>query len=168
MISQLNLPGEACSLGPKIRHPHPSIPFMKRFFTLFLLVAALHPLAVAAPKDITLRPGDTVYLRFDTSGKKLRLLGTSPDPDAQAQVIFTLQRDTAKKTVVLRVENKLAKDLEYRAEMRSLRLNLKAPAPVTPVVAGKLAIENLPELLEVLTAFDFQYARYKKAPETPK
>ncbi len=141
---------------------------MKRFFTLFLLVAALCPFAAAASKDVTLKPGDTVYLRFDTTGKKLRLVSSSAEPDAQAQVTFSLQRDTAKKTIVLRVENKLAKDLAYRAEMKSLRLNLKAPAPVTPVVAGKLAIENLPELLEVLTAFDFEYAKYKKAPETPR
>lgn len=141
---------------------------IKRFLLLSLLLAAVSPLAAAKAKDITLRPGDTVYLQFDTSGKKLRLLDTGTQPNPQAQVIFSLERDPAKKAVVLRVENKLPKDLGYRAEMRSKRLNLKSQAPVTPVVAGKLAIEKLPELVDEFSAFDFAYAGYKPAPETPK
>lgn len=141
---------------------------IKRLVALVLLLATLTPLTAAKLKDITLRPGDTVYVRFDTTGKKLRLVEAGTQPDPQAQVTFALERDTAKKTVVLRVENKLAKDLAYRAEMRSTRLNLKSQAPVTPVVAGKLGIEKFPELVDELTAFDFAYAGYKPAPETPK
>jgi type II secretory pathway component GspD/PulD (secretin) len=141
---------------------------IKRLFVLVLLLASLSPLSAAKLKDITLRPGETVYVRFDTSGKRLRLAEAGTQPNPQAQVVFSLERDTAKKVVVLRVENKLAKDLAYRAEMRSTRLNLKSQAPVTPVVAGKLGIEKFPELVDELTAFDFAYSGYKPAPETPK
>jgi hypothetical protein len=141
---------------------------IKRLLVLTLLLASITPLSAAKLKDITLRPGDTVYVRFDTSGKKLRLAEAGTQPNPQAQVIFNLERDTAKKSVVLRVENKLPKDFSYRAEMRSTKLNLKSQAPVTPVVAGKLAIEKFPELVDELTAFDFAYAGYKPAPETPK
>lgn len=141
---------------------------IKRLALLALLLAALTPLTAARLKEFTLRPGDTVYVRFDTSGKKLRLAGVAAEPDAQAQAIFSLSRDTEKKAVVLRVENKLAKDLSYRAEMRSTRYHLKSQAPVTPVVAGKLAIEKFPELVDEITAFDFAYAGYKPAPETPR
>jgi hypothetical protein len=141
---------------------------IKRLAVLLFLLATLTPLSAAKLKDITLRPGDTVYVRFDTSGKRLRLVEAGNQPNPQAQVIFSLERDTEKKSVVLRVENKLAKDLSYRAEMRSKRFNLKSQAPVTPVVAGKLGIEKFPELVDELTAFDFAYAGYKPAPETPK
>lgn len=143
---------------------------MKRLLLSLLLLASLSPLAPAADKmkEFVMKPGETVYARFEVNPKKIKLIAVSREPDPQAQAIFSLTRDEAKSTLVLRVENKLPKDLAYEAEIRSHTLNLRSRVPVTPVVAGKLAFESMPGAVEELTAFDFSYARYKPAPETPR
>jgi hypothetical protein len=134
---------------------------MKRILISLLFLATLCPLAVAADKlkDLTIRPGETIYARFEINGKKLKLVSASKEADSQAQVIFSLQPDTEKKIQKLRVENKLAKDLVYKAEIRSNSLGLRSPAPVTPVVAGKLSYETFPGPVEEVSAFDFKFPR---------
>lgn len=134
---------------------------MKRLLLALLFLATFSPFAQAADKlkDVTLAVGETVYARFEVSGKKLKLVATGKEADAGAQVIFTLTHDAAKNTVNLRVENKLPKDLLYRGEIRSKKLNLHSPANVTPVVAGKLSFETFPGAVEEFSAFDFKFPR---------
>ena len=134
---------------------------MKRLLLALLFIATLSPFAAAADtlKDLSIAVGETVYARFEVNGKKLKLVAASKEADAGAQVIFALTHDAVKNTVNLRVENKLPKDLVYRAEIRSKKLNLRSPANVTPVVAGKLSFETLPGAVEELSAFDFKFPR---------
>lgn len=131
---------------------------MKRFFTAVLLLSCLAPFARAADKltTVLIHPQETVYARFDESGKKLKLVSISKEPDAQAQVIFTLQPENGKPLLKLTVQNKFTRDLTYRVEMRSLTAKRQMPVRVTPVVAGKLAFENFPNLVEEIAAFDFK------------
>ncbi len=135
-----------------------------------LFLALLTPFASGAEKlkQLIVKPGETVYARFDTTPKKLTLVAFSTEPDAAAQVIFSLARDEAKPQLKLRIENKLTKDFQYRAEIRSDTLKLRTPFRTIPVVAGKLAYETMPEQVEEFVAFDFAYARYKPAPESPR
>lgn len=143
---------------------------MMRRCLIPLLLALLTPFASGAEKlkQFIIKPGETIYARFDAQPKRLTLVSVSTEPDAAAQVIFSLSKDEAKPQLKLRVENKLAKDLQYRAEIRSNTLKLKSPLQTIPVVAGKLAYETMPAQVEEFVAFDFAYARYKPAPETPR
>lgn len=143
---------------------------MKRFLFVLLALAILAPLSHAADKlkDVIVKPGETVYVRFDVQSKKLRLASVSREPDAAAQVIFTLTKDETKSLLKLRIENKLSTDLKYRAEIRSKTLRLKTPLQTVPVVGGKVGYETMPGAVEEFVAFDFAYARYTPAPETPR
>jgi hypothetical protein len=134
---------------------------MNRHLLALLLLAVLSPFASAADKlkELVIRPGDTLYARFEVDGKKLKLVAVSPTPDAGAQVIFSAQPDPEKKILKLRVENKLAKDLVYKVVISSKTLKLRSPAQVTPVVAGKLANESFPGMVEEIQAFDFKFPR---------
>ena len=143
---------------------------MMRRCLIPLILALVTPFASGAEKlkQLVIKPGETVYARFDAQPKKLTLIAVSTEPDPAAQVVLTLARDDAKPQLKLRIENKLAKDLQYRAEIRSATLKLKTPFKTIPVVAGKLAYETMPPQVEEFVAFDFAYARYKPAPETPR
>jgi hypothetical protein len=143
---------------------------MKQFSLFLLLLACTAPFASAAErlKQLVIKPGETVYARFEVQPKKIFLVSASTEPDAGAQVIFTLTREEGKPMLKLRIENKLSKDFQYRAEIRSKTLNLRSPLKVVPVVAGKLGYETMPGAVEEMTAFDFAYARYTPAPETPR
>ncbi len=143
---------------------------MKRFLFVLLTVFALNPLTRAADalKEVVIKPGETLYIRFDAQPKKLRALSVSREPDAAAQAILTLNKDEAKGMLKLRVENKLTKDLKFRAEIRSKTLKLRTPMQIVPIVAGKVGYETMPAAVEEFVAFDFSYARYTPAPETPK
>lgn len=134
---------------------------MKRLLLALFLLATFSPFAAAAEKikDLVMRPGETVYARFVIDGKKLRLVGVSREPDAGAQVVFSAQPDTEKKMIKLRVENNLPKDLFYKVVISAKSLDLRSPAQVTPVVAGKLAYEIFPGAVEEISAFDFKFAR---------
>ncbi|MDQ5978314.1 MAG: hypothetical protein QG602_1288 [Verrucomicrobiota bacterium] len=143
---------------------------MKRFLLPLLALSLLASVSSAAEKlkDVVVKPGETVYVRFDAQPKRLRLASVSREPDAQAQVILTLTKDEKKPLLKLRVENKLASDLKYRAEIRSKTLKLRSPMQIVPVVAGKVGYETMPAAVEEFVAFDFAYARYTPAPETPR
>jgi hypothetical protein len=134
---------------------------MKRLLLALFFLATFSPFAAAAEriKDLVLRPGETVYARFEIDGKKVKLVGISQEPDAGAQVVFSAQPDTEKKTIKLKVENNLPKDLFYKVVISAKSLNLRSPAQVTPVVAGKVAYETFPGAVEEISAFDFKFAR---------
>ncbi len=133
---------------------------MKRLLSIFLLLALFIP-SVAADKlkDIAIQPGETVYARFEIERKKLRLVGVSRETDPNAQVIFTTQLDAEKKTLKLKVENKLSKDLVYKVVISAKSLGLRSPAVVSPVVAGKVSYESFPGAVEEVLAFDFKFPR---------
>jgi hypothetical protein len=134
---------------------------MKRLLLALLFLATLSPFANAADKlkELLVEPGQTIYARFEIDGKKLKLVSASKEADSQAQVIFSLQYDSEKKIQKLRIENKLAKDLMYKVEIRSKTLGLRSPAAVAPVVAGKLSYETFPGPVEEVSAFDFKFPR---------
>jgi hypothetical protein len=134
---------------------------MKRLLLTFLLLTLFSPFATAAGrlKDLTIRPGETVYARFEIDGKKLRLVSASREPDSQAQVIFSVQIDTEKKTAKMRVDNKFPKDLIYKVVISAKSLGLRSPAEVAPVVAGKVSYETFPGAVEEVQAFDFKFPR---------
>ncbi len=131
---------------------------MKRLLLIFLS-AALGPLALVAGEranTVLIHPGETIYAKFTQKGKKLTLVGTSKEKDETAQVIFTLPKTAPQEGAVLQVENKFAKDLVYKLEVRSLSLKRQAPLPVVSVVTGKLAREQLPPFIEELAAYAFK------------
>lgn len=134
---------------------------MKRLLLVLFFLATFSPFAAAQQriKDVILLPGQTIYARFEIDGKKLRLVGVSQEPDAGAQVVFSAQPDTEKKTLKMKVENKLSKDLFYKVVISAKSLNLRSPAQVIPVVAGKVAYETFPGAVEEISAFDFKFER---------
>jgi len=132
---------------------------MKRLLLAVAFVASLILPAHAGEKTNTvlIHPGETVYARFETKGKKIKLVSVSKVPDAGAQVIFTFQSDPKKPgATILKVENKFPRALLYLAEMRSLTRKQHFPVPTSPVVEGKLAFENFPKEVEEVAASEFQ------------
>src|SRR5689334_16926416 len=128
-----------------------------------LLLAAFSLVTLVLPANasekantVLIHPGETVYARFETKGKKLKLVSYSKEKDEAAQVIFTMAPDAKKPLYNLKVENKLPLTLLYNGEARSLKRNLKFDSPMTPVVAGKVSFEVFPKVLEELAAYGFQ------------
>lgn len=133
---------------------------MKRFLLSLLVLCSLTSLALAAEKNTAvLRPGDTVYVRFETEGKKIKFLSASKEQDEQAQVIITFPRELTGIMRTLKVENKFPRDLVYKAEMRTLSPRHQARAKPTPVVAGKVAFDEYPPIVEEIACFDFKLER---------
>ena len=132
---------------------------MKRLLLTLLAAAVLSAPALVAGEranTVLMHPGETVYAKFIQKGKKLTLVSTSKEKDESAQVIFTLPKTEANAASSLQVQNKFAKDLVYKLEIRSLSLKRNAPLPVMPVVAGKLAREQLPPFIEEVAAYAFK------------
>jgi len=131
---------------------------MKRLLlAVFSLACLLQPtLAANKPNTVLIHPGETIYARFETTGKKLKLLSFSKEKDEGAQVVFVLLPDAKRPLLNLKVENKLPRDLLYKVEMRSLTSKMQFLVPVTPVVSGKVAFEDFPKQVEELAAYDFK------------
>jgi hypothetical protein len=121
---------------------------------MFALILTAH--AGEKAGTILIHPGEVVYARFEAKGKKIKLASATKVKDDGAQVIFTLLPDEKKGGYSLKVENKFSKDLRYRAEMRSLSKKMKFNVSMTPVVAGKLALESFPKEVEEVAAYEFQ------------
>lgn len=135
---------------------------MKRLLLSLLAVTALGPLAVVAGEKantVLVHPGETIYARFTRQGKKLTLVSTSKEKDGAAQLILTMSKAAPGETSSIQVENKFERDLVYKVEIRSLSLKRQVPLPVIPVVAGKLAREQLPPYIEELAAYAFKLER---------
>lgn len=132
---------------------------MKRFLLSLFLLSLLSPLALAEKNTVILHPGDTVYVRFDVKGKKIRLAGTSKEKDDAAQVIFTFSSEVVAYSRQVKVENKFPQDLDYKLEMRSTKLNHQRRAKPTPVVGGKVAFDTYPMGVDELALFDFELVR---------
>lgn len=141
--------------------PRPIFP-MKRLLLSLLAASVLGPLAVIAGEKantVLIHPGETIYAKFTQQGRKLSLVSTSKEKDETAQLIFTMSRAAPGETSSIQVENKFAKDLVYKVEIRSLSLKRQVPLVVVPVVAGKLAREQLPPYIEELAAYAFKLER---------
>ncbi len=128
---------------------------MMRFLLSFLLLAALTT-AAYADKSVVMHPGDTMYVRFDVKGTKIKLAHAGPEKDDAAQVIFSLSKEVKEYTRTMKVENKFANDFVYKVEIRSLSLNHQMRVPTTPVVARKVAFDTYPMGVEELSLFDFK------------
>jgi hypothetical protein len=131
---------------------------MKRLL-LLLLLASLGTLDLGAsekPNTVLIHPGEVIYARFEQKGKKLKLVSAAKEKDEQAQVVLTLAPVKKNTGTTLKVENKFAKELLYKAEMRSLTLKMHQPATVFPVVAGKMALEPLPPAIEEMALYGFE------------
>lgn len=105
---------------------------------------------------VLIHPGETRYARFAVNGTKLKLLSVTKEKDESAQIIVSLYPDPENKGFILKVENRFKLDLDYSGELRSLKLDRRAAIPLPPVVAGRLALEPLPNLLEELALFGFK------------
>ncbi|MEJ1971668.1 MAG: hypothetical protein WDM96_03990 [Lacunisphaera sp.] len=128
---------------------------MKRFLLSLFVLAALTTLAYA-DKAVIIHPGDTLYLRFDVKGTKIKLAHAGSEKDDGAQVIFSLTKEVKEYNRTLKVENKFTNDFVYKVEMRSLSLNHQMRGPSTPVVGGKVSFDNYPMGVEELALFDFK------------
>ncbi len=131
---------------------------MKRLLLAAFFITSLSLPALAADKanTVLIHKGETVYARFETKGKKMKLVGFAKEKDERAQVIFSFLPDPKKPELILKVENKFTQDLSYKAEMRSLTKKMKFLVPVSPVVGGKVSFESFPNQVEEVAAFEFQ------------
>ncbi len=132
---------------------------MKRFL-LFLFLAPLCPVAHAAsekPNTVLIHPGEVIYARFAQKGIKLTLLSASKEKDDLAQVVLTIPpADPTKKAMLpIKVENKFGQYLHYKAEMRVVSRKQRTPMKTSPVVPGKMALEQLPPMIEELAVYAF-------------
>ncbi len=133
---------------------------MKRFLFSLLLLCSLTALASAAEKNTALiHPGETVYVRFELQGKKMKFVKASTEKDEAAQVIFTWAKELKGLSRQLKVENKFANDLVYKVEIRSLTQHHEARFNPSPVVAGKVGFDDYPVFVEEIAAFDFKLER---------
>jgi hypothetical protein len=133
---------------------------MKRFLLSVLLLCSITSLAVAAEKNTALiHPGETVYVKFETQGKKIKFLSASKEKDEAAQVILTFDNEMKSGMRTLKVENKFPADLVYKIELRQLSQNHQARGKPTPVVGGKVAFDEYPYFVEELACFDFKLER---------
>jgi hypothetical protein len=129
---------------------------MKRFLLSFLALAALTTLAYADKNTVLLHPGDIIYARFDVKGTKIKLAHAGPEKDDAAQVILSLDKEAKGGSRTLKVENKFTSDMLYKIEIRSLSQNHQMRLPPTPVVAGKVAFDSYPAVVEEMALFDFK------------
>lgn len=131
---------------------------MKRLLFALLFAASLTLPAQAKEKanTVIIHPGEVVYARFEAKGTKLKLVSYSKEKDEAAQVVITLQPDEKKAVNTLKVENKFTRDLHYSLEMRSLVRKQHFSRETTPVVAGKLALENMPKEADELAVSGFK------------
>ncbi|MDI1319271.1 MAG: hypothetical protein PSW75_03630 [bacterium] len=134
---------------------------MMRLLLSLLLLGSLALPAQAASKanTINLRPGDVIYARFESNGKKIKLAGATKEKDEAAQIIFTLTRDKESLDLKLKVENKFPKDFVCEVVLRSKRLDRESPAEVLSVVGGKLAFETFSALTDELIVSGFKLER---------
>ena len=121
----------------------------------------MHYRSWAAEKanTVLIHPGEVIYARFSQSGAKLKLVKASKEVDANAQVVLTFAAiDPANKEafINLKVENRFALDLDYKAEMRSLKFNKHMLANVFPVVAGKISLVPFTPMIEEVALYGFE------------
>lgn len=131
---------------------------MRRFFSLLFILTLLQPLAHGASKlsNVLLHPGETIYARFELAGRKIKLVSVSKDPDDSAQVVATLQLKPDGSALLMRIENKFPKDLNYKAEARATKIDRQMRFGVAPVVAGKVGLETLPTVVDEVALYDFK------------
>lgn len=132
---------------------------MKRLLLLLLILVPLASLNLAASEranTVLIHPGETIYARFEQKGKKLRLLESTKEKEAKAQLILTATRNEKTGVITLKLENSFPKDLLYRAEMRSVKFKRHTAATVYPVVGGKMATVEFPFMVDEIALYEFQ------------
>jgi hypothetical protein len=132
---------------------------MKRLLLLLLILAPLGSIGLAASEranTVLIHPGETIYARFEQKGKKLKLLEATKEKDAKAQLILTATQNEKTKFITLKLENSFAKDLLYKAEMRSVKFKRHTAATVYPVVGGKMGTVDFPPMVDEIALYEFQ------------
>jgi hypothetical protein len=130
---------------------------MKRILLCLFVLNALTTFAFAERNTALVHPGEVVYVRFEVlKGSKIKFAHAGKEKDDAAQVIFTFDKEIKGGMRALKVENKFPHDLVYKAEMRSLSQNHERRVEATPVVAGKVAFDPYPPIVEELAFFDFK------------
>lgn len=133
---------------------------MKRFFSLLSLLLLIAVPAFADKNTITIHPGETVYARFEVSGRKITLTSASTEKNESAQVVMTFDQEIQKTGFRrLKIENKFPKDLVYKAEMRSIAGKHSARFKTTPIVGGKVGFDEYPPIVDEVAAYDFKLER---------
>jgi hypothetical protein len=129
---------------------------MKHFLVL-LFALSLSGLAHAADKNqVLLHPGEVAYVRFETTGKKIRVEKVGPEKDDAAQLVVSFAKEMKDGARQLKVENKFPRDLMYKAEMRSRSAKREARVPTSPVVANKMSVESYPYMVDEIALYDFR------------
>jgi hypothetical protein len=118
---------------------------MKRLLIVLLILAPLGSIARASekPNTVLIHPGEVIYARFAENGKKLKLLGTSKEDSTQAQLVLTMEKHDKDALFTLKLQNRFAKDLTYKVEIRLLTQNRHMPVTVYPVVTGKMSFDQI-------------------------
>ncbi len=133
---------------------------MRRLLPLLLLCClGLPVLAAAKSNTVVLRPGETLYVRFEPNGKKIKLAGYSKEKDDKAQVVFSAKRDEKTLEVNMKVENRFPDELTYHLVIHSIKLDRETSLDTSPVVGNKLSFEVLPALTEEMFLTDFRLTR---------
>lgn len=128
---------------------------MKRFLWLLLLLPVWTTACLGA-SSVLIHPGEVIYIRFEQQKLKLKLISATKEKDEQAQVIMSLEQVVSGQDhIILKVVNKFAKDLRYKAEVRAPSKKLSAVTPVMPVVAGKISLEKMVPMVEEIYLFGF-------------
>lgn len=131
---------------------------MKHLLFAVLILASLVPLARAGekPNTVLIHPGEVLYARFEEKGKKLKLLGFSKENDEKAQLILSLQPEAKGPRFTLTLQNRFPKDVIYKVEMRLLSKDVRVPATVYPVVAGKMSFDEIFSKTEEVAVYGFE------------
>jgi len=132
---------------------------MKFIHLLILLATSLTALAATPaekPNTVLIHPGERFYVQFDESGAALKVVSIKKEPNAQAQLVVTMEPfDKEKKLLMFSAESKFKKDLVYKAEMRLLSRNRRADTSMAPVRAGLSTFESWPHPIEELALYGF-------------
>lgn len=133
---------------------------MKRFLLLLPVLFLVGLVHAADKNNVLLHPGETLYLRFDASSRKISLASVGKEADATAQVVVSLAKDQDQNGMrKMKIENKFSRDLIYKVEVRSFSLKREMRVPTTPVVAQKVAFEDYPIGVDELAFYDFKLAK---------
>jgi hypothetical protein len=132
---------------------------MKYVATIALVLAPFFLLAqenIEKTDTVLIHPGETLYVTFQRTGDSLTLAHVGKDADKGAQLVLKMAPLKEIHGTMLQVENKLDKNLYYKAEMHLLSKNKRANTSVVPVIAGKLSFESWPYVIEELALSGFE------------
>ena len=127
----------------------------------FLALLGVSCVAMAAPtkerpNTVLIHPGEVLYATFQEKGNDLVLANVTKEKTEAAQLVLTMHAfDPKDQMLMLKVESRFKKDMQYKAEMRMLSTNRRADTSVLPVMAGKMSFESWAHPIEELALYGF-------------